>query len=124
MFFFGADILGVPVSIGPDVIYPNKMEEQLLIAKYRADSLHSEYVPVVNAEHMQLYPNPATGSIHVILPYTNGIIEVRDLYGRRVLLQNITALQTNISLEGLAPGMYNVIWHNDEKKLVSKFVIK
>jgi len=59
--FFGADILGVPVSIGPDVIYPNKMEEQLLIAKYRADSLHSEYVPVVNAEHMQLYPNPATG---------------------------------------------------------------
>ncbi len=71
---------------------------------------------------MSLYPNPASGELHVQLE--EGILEeitVYDLSGRTMLSQICTAPQTTLQITGLAPGSYVLVCRSNLGVAVEHF---
>ncbi|HYE55825.1 MAG TPA: zinc-dependent metalloprotease family protein [Chitinophagaceae bacterium] len=55
-----------------------------------------------------VYPNPTQDNINVQVPGNDGKLEIRlvDMYGRVVMRQNSSAVNTRVSVGGLAAGVY------------------
>ena len=64
----------------------------------------------------QLYPNPATDNIHLVLPEFKGVsyLEIFDCQGKSVLAKQLSNNKTNqqIDISHLASGIYLMVWSN------------
>lgn len=78
----------------------------------------------------QIFPNPATNSIHVNLinhTGTNGVMEIYNCTGkleRKYDLESSTQINQQISLEGLSSGVYLVKTKIGERSSTRKLIIE
>lgn len=79
----------------------------------------------IGFEHkaMQIYPNPATGSVTIAAETVPKSYEVSSLLGQKLLHGNFAPGQYTISLEGLGAGVY-IINVNAGKGIISQKIIK
>ncbi len=77
----------------------------------------------LNSFKGMIFPNPAQDLIHFQLNETGttALLEVLNQVGQVVIKQEITQNE-NISVNGLAPGVYFYIIHIKDKNLIGRFV--
>jgi hypothetical protein len=63
-------------------------------------------VPTTQKSRLLAFPNPANNHVRFETPQIAGEWMVFDVFGSRVLLGKSSALQTDVTLESLAPGVY------------------
>jgi O-glycosyl hydrolase len=73
---------------------------------------------------MELYPNPASDYLSVVVPEGYHTISIRDISGRLVYKQTITRTTEIISLGGIEKGVYLIEAEGGNQRIVNKFVIK
>lgn len=82
-------------------------------------------MPVSSQLGMQarIYPNPAREQLTIDLaqPVRNGVIEVTDLQGRRVLSQKMNGSSAQLNLDKLNRGTYIICLTSAEGRVVSRF---
>ena len=76
---------------------------------------------------IELYPNPATESIHLLYKMNIGqqsvCVRISDLSGKELLRQQLTTKMNNsISISGLSAGMYMAEITLGEGKVIKKFI--
>ena len=76
---------------------------------------------------IELYPNPATESIHLLYKMNTGpqsvCVRISDLSGKELLRQQLTTkLNNSISISGLSAGMYMAEITLGEGKVIKKFI--
>ena len=73
---------------------------------------------------LKLVPNPTDGIIHVDLPEntTNVLITVYNIYGKRVLSQNIDKTNAFIDITKYSSGLYLVKLKIDNKSYIKKII--
>jgi hypothetical protein len=71
---------------------------------------------------IQVYPNPTSGSIHVILPEASGEINIYDISGKQLISQKVNQSEMELNLSEFTAGTYIIrISQNDlsvERRLV------
>jgi hypothetical protein len=80
----------------------------------------------VGVSKLDLYPNPSDGTVNLKAPMTDEYIlsvSVYDYLGRMVL-RKFSPGQTSETLEGLKPGMYEVIVNTTKSRYNEKLIIK
>jgi hypothetical protein len=81
----------------------------------------------MNAQDIQLFPNPATDFCQLQLPSTTGTvtIEVRDALGKRMLTAETSNSMYLIQCQGLSSGLYFVhIRYDNATTIVKKLIIE
>ncbi|MFT3823436.1 MAG: FG-GAP-like repeat-containing protein [Chitinophagaceae bacterium] len=77
---------------------------------------------------LRIVPNPARGVTVISHPAYNGNawLSITDATGRAVKAINIQRndVQTTVSLTGLIPGVYNVLWSDGTRKLTKMLLIQ
>jgi len=78
-----------------------------------------------NQSHLDLYPNPVSGYLHVASD-VNANIEVSDLRGAGIIYHSyVTAGQDlQINTAGMAPGVYSMKLSNADFVSVKKFIVE
>lgn len=108
-------------------LYPQKGINyyRLKIIDADAKSAYSRIIQVQmnNTAALNLYPNPAKSFVIAEHPGTSNTAQLKlvDIMGRMVKLITVTrdAVQTRIDINGIAPGIYKMIW-SDGKNIQSK----
>lgn len=77
------------------------------------------------AQVFSLYPNPATNVLHLTMAntYKHASITLTNAIGQIVLTENITDKNT-VSLQGIAPGIYNATIDADGIRETQKLIIQ
>jgi len=79
------------------------------------------------SEGLNIYPNPAKNEVFIGLPADDdkaGVIEMFDLYGKRVMIQPLQASTRNrIELSGLSAGVYLLQVRTAKASYFGKFVM-
>ena len=78
--------------------------------------------PVLNENHITLYPNPVQNILHINLSGTTGMLDVFESTGKSVLQKQINESNTSIDVAGLENGIYLVKVVSDKQMLTGKFV--
>jgi len=63
---------------------------------------------VNSSSRISLYPNPATGSINIEHDRRELLLELSDIFGRRVLATRLTSHKERVDISGLVNGIYLV----------------
>lgn len=93
-------------------------------------SKHSAIKSIENKgfDKVSLYPNPVTNELYVNHPLmgNNAVIEILDMNSKKVISQQvqINSSLTQINTQNLMPGIYILIYKNDQEKFTTKFVKK
>ena len=78
-------------------------------------------------EFIQVFPNPATDQIEIILTKDDGILylELMDKYGRKVLTKGRIREnnQFTIDISNLSAGLYFIYFYTMNKEIISKKII-
>ena len=69
-----------------------------------------------------VYPNPASNTLFVGFEDANGILEIYNSGGQKLVSKPITETITQLSLEDLKPGLYFMRVTSDGKTVIKKFV--
>ncbi len=81
-------------------------------------------IPVAEKQSIEVYPNPATGSIRISsLGHQNihGLLEVFDIFGRRVYAADVTGRETFINIDGWPEGVYLIkVGSSEVTKLIKQ----
>lgn len=101
------------------------------------DDVHFEFAQNVfdqsgfdNQTKVQLYPNPATDQVNLVMNEASGLIklEIIDLQGCRVLIKDMNPVQENVpvslNLAGLSKGVYFLKLSGDTFLETKKLVIR
>jgi len=75
---------------------------------------------------LRYYPNPISTVLHVniALPTNDKlIIELYDFTGRMLQKQSLNQLQNEISVAGLASGLYGLVIYNGNEKAFRKLMV-
>lgn len=79
-----------------------------------------------NSDNYTLYPNPAKSIVNVslksIVGKTNAV--VTDIFGKVVLNQTMSLGNNTINVSGLAKGIYNISFINEETRTTQKLVVQ
>jgi O-glycosyl hydrolase len=74
---------------------------------------------------LEVYPNPATDYIHIVIPDNNvKTLAITDVTGRIVLEESITSDQLTVNVSELPSGIYIIIAKGDDKVYKSRVTIK
>lgn len=77
------------------------------------------------ANGLKLYPNPAQGVLHISSATTMGSVEILSVDGRTVLSNKNIGTSVELSLTGIAPGVYTARVSDNNGSVYSEtFVIK
>ncbi len=132
------------------VVIPNPMNDTLIVTSpgtYSVSIFHSNCPAIINLSKQfslafvdcstlgiphgsssiaaTLYPNPASGIIHISGPEKIYAIEIYDLLGQKVLSENYGGeLKVSLDLSAYAAGMYSVKLNHGERYLPGKIVIR
>ncbi len=93
---------------------------------FNGKSSYSHIVPVQYNRHgFIIYPNPANNLVTVQLEElpTNGVINIKDLLGKALLVQKVISTNTEINVSHLSMGIYYVELINDNYKFAKKLVV-
>lgn len=75
-----------------------------------------------NTNDFRIFPNPAYGQITIARDFVadaNGIVQLTDISGKIIAVMNAgSALNVNLNISGLAPGIYLVKVDNTVKKFI------
>ncbi|RKD20389.1 hypothetical protein BCY91_01875 [Pelobium manganitolerans] len=78
--------------------------------------------------NLKLYPNPATSVVKVTHPaaLTSGTITLVSADGKVVAVHKIAtnSNETSISLDGLTPGFYTLLFNQGAEHVASKFIVQ
>jgi len=79
----------------------------------------------IQNEELQIYPNPANKYTTVVMPNTNGEIQVINCVGERFFEEKISqnTNYVNIHTEAWATGLYIVKWQGDDGIVLTKKLI-
>ena len=93
---------------------------------------HNTGIDPANNENdaLKIYPNPANGEVY--LHFSNGLngntanISLANIFGQTILQQTVAPGQTNthLSLSGMAPGVYFVIYNNGGQNYTGKVEVR
>ncbi|MEO0405444.1 MAG: T9SS type A sorting domain-containing protein, partial [Bacteroidota bacterium] len=81
-------------------------------------------VEELEANDIQLYPNPASNLLTITSKEQLGWIEIRDVQGRVLLSRRVTDLTTQFDVSELAPGWYSIQGIGDDQKTWVKTFLK
>lgn len=80
-----------------------------------------------DSEQIQVYPNPASSSIHVVFKAADKVqgssVELRDMSGKMVLSQELNSADNTVSVKELSRGTYLVVVKHHSDTLISKKII-
>ena len=86
----------------------------------------NENVPSAGAMRVEVYPNPATNQVQIqVVRHSQrpATIEVVDALGRQMHFQPLTKSRSEISLTGLAAGVYLVKLSDRGQTRVASFIV-
>lgn len=90
----------------------NEVDSALSIFFYTLTcQLPSGVSEITNAiPQINVYPNPANGQLHIVADDANEIatVTITDITGRQIWNQSTTGKQVNVSVSGIAAGMYTL----------------
>lgn len=94
---------------------------------YQNDLSCNGYTSVTeeNGMNFSLYPNPSSDKIGLKLTSgIDGMLEVYDISGRKVIAQKITVSQEvlMVDISGLPAGIYTVVLSGDSHRMAKKFI--
>ncbi|MEJ6791803.1 MAG: endonuclease [Lacinutrix sp.] len=72
---------------------------------------------------IKMFPNPTNGNSVTILSNKDLAVEVFDILGKKVKVQDITSTQKKLNISGLSKGVY-LVKINSEKGITTKKLIK
>jgi hypothetical protein len=75
-----------------------------------------------DSSSIAVYPNPSSSNINIISTVTLGTIEIYNLMGQKVFMQNETSNQVNLNVAHLPSGNYLLKCFSDGKTSTSRFV--
>jgi hypothetical protein len=75
---------------------------------------------------VQVFPNPTLGRLNVQIPGNDSKSEIGlfDMYGRAVLRQNSSAVNTQLNISGLPAGVYMLRVNRNGKEVYSTKIVK
>ncbi|MEO8588353.1 MAG: T9SS type A sorting domain-containing protein [Flavobacteriales bacterium] len=76
---------------------------------------------------LQVIPNPASDHVDIRFPAGKGIsgsVRLIDVHGRELLREPVTSDRTTLSVEGLAPGVYSVLFARGTSFGQQRFVVQ
>jgi hypothetical protein len=79
------------------------------------------------ASQLEIYPNPTTGAVYIKFPTSvKAQVSLQDGMGRKLLTKSILSNggQTEISLQGIKPGMYILIIETEGSLWMKKLIVK
>lgn len=71
---------------------------------------------------IKIYPNPATGNEVTIVSKKNVTVEVYDVLGKKVKVQNITINQNKLNISELKKGIYLLKIKTDKESITKKLI--
>jgi hypothetical protein len=69
-----------------------------------------------------VYPIPSKDVIFINSHHDEGHIELYDITGRLIYVQEHNSFKTKINIENLRPGMYILIFFSDKKSYQTKII--
>lgn len=81
-------------------------------------------VAEVSQRKIQVFPNPASTQLSVTLPDQQGVLQITDMEGRVVLVQNTKNFVEHLDIEAFSNGIYSLSFVNDTFQLQSTFVVQ
>jgi choice-of-anchor B domain-containing protein len=83
-------------------------------------------IETVNNQQLNLYPNPASQSVHIQLPETENLLTVKiyDLKGNIVLNTIVSTSKESISIDGLTEGLYVVKAQGNKTLYHQKLIVR
>ncbi|QRM89894.1 T9SS type A sorting domain-containing protein [Lacinutrix sp. WUR7] len=94
---------------------------------------HPEYVQAIwssilsvddfeTVDAIKMYPNPSNGNTITIVAKENLSVEVYDVLGKRIKMQNITPSQNKLNISGLSKGLYLVRFNSATGSTTKKLI--
>jgi len=79
------------------------------------------------SNQFKIYPNPASGSIIVLLDFEEkipGEIQIKDLQGRTLIQKKevSSGVSYTLPIYPLSPGIYLIEFHSERRNIVSKLI--
>ena len=87
-------------------------------------TVHPDAVEETNNSQLSLYPNPASGLLHVESDETIYEYKIVNMLGQAVATGNIDATQGEIKLNGFIPGLYSIQLTTEFGQTIQKFIVK
>ena len=75
---------------------------------------------------MTMYPNPASGRVHIEVissDVTDASLHIMTLEGKVLRSIDVTSYQNEVSLSGMAPGLYLVELIRGADRIVEKLIL-
>ncbi|MGB8192419.1 MAG: reprolysin-like metallopeptidase [Chitinophagaceae bacterium] len=83
---------------------------------------------IVNSEkaRIQVFPNPTSGGINVQIPGNDSKSEIRitDMYGRTIMQQNSSLVNTKMNISRLPSGVYMITVNRNGKEIFSSKIVR
>lgn len=80
---------------------------------------------IANVQSFQVYPNPATTQVTVSVNENIQSVQIFDLQGRMVnQVANVNAMETNVNIENLSQGIYNIVATSNNGTVYQSKMIK
>lgn len=71
---------------------------------------------------IKMYPNPSNGNTVTIVSRENLAVEVYDVLGKKIKMQNITSSQNKLNISGLSKGLYLVRFTSSKGSTTKKLI--
>lgn len=105
---------------------------KMYIDEVRVGTTWAEVVPstsgiesIANVQSFQVYPNPASSQVTVSVNENIQSVQIFDLQGRMVnQVSNVNAMETNVNIENLSQGIYNVVVTSNNGTVYQSKMIK
>jgi lysophospholipase L1-like esterase len=122
--------LQYPEYVASDGLHPSGIQYTEWV-KLMLDFIHTQITSVRDELKYNLavsvFPNPASTYIKIEIPVfssTGCLLEIYNLPGKLVLRENITSIQSEISVKDFPDGMYVLKFIEDRKQAIRKLIVQ
>jgi hypothetical protein len=78
--------------------------------------------PAAQTSDIKIFPNPSKGNEVTIISKTDVTVEVYDILGKKVKVQNITLNQNKLNITELKKGVYLLKFKTDTDVITKKLI--
>lgn len=94
----------------------------ILIAKYNLATATSLQSSPINKNAPDIYPNPATNHISLTSSKEIGVVKIRDMFGKTILVSTIETSEATINVSDLSAGIYFVSVNSNNNASTYKII--